>query len=94
MRTEKGPQRSGFTNSVNPTPRCRCGQTQTGKHLTFDCPLGDGLRHQLIGQRKEWAGLGGNIWIQNGPEKEDITEGGEEWFQTIYNLLATPSLIS
>ena len=28
-----------------------------------------------------------NVWTKTGPEKDDIIEGGEEWFETLYGHL-------
>ena len=88
MGTEKGPQIHIIGKAQDTT--CHCGyHTQTGDHLTFHCPTWDHIRHNLIGHRKEWEDLDNPIYIKTGPEPQDIIEGGEEWFTTLFHLLGS-----
>ena len=90
LRTEKGPQLRWLKSIGNSdTDRCKYGDKQTGAHLTFHCYLWDGARSTLIGDRENLEDLDDPIWIQSGPDKDDIIEGGEEWFSTLHGLLAT-----
>lgn len=41
-----------------------------------------------IGDRKEWSDLDFPVWIKTGPEKQDVTDGGEEWFGHLFGILA------
>ena len=90
MRTDKGPQRSWLHKiGKSDSPSCLCGHhTASGEHITFHCPTWDMQRRNLIGERKTWAELDEPIYIQTGPDKEDIIEGGEEWFGHIFGFLA------
>ena len=38
-------------------------------------------------RQTELGRLDDPIWIQTGPEKEDIIEGGEEWFGHIFGFI-------
>ena len=70
------------------SPACQCGHhKQDGYHITFTCPRAERKRVQLIGYRKTWAELDQPIWINTGPEPEDIIDGGEEWFLENFHLL-------
>ena len=71
------------------SPVCPCGHpSHNGHHVTFHCPIWAHQRTALIGARKQWADLDDPIWIKTGPDKEDIFEGGEEWFGFIFGSLA------
>ena len=90
LRTEKGPQRS-WLHKIGKSDHasCQCGHTpQIGHHIAFHCPRLHNTRLSLIGHRQEWADLDAPIYIQTGPEKEDIIEGGEEWFTTLFHLIS------
>ena len=42
------------------------------------------IGESLIGERGEWKDLNKPVWIQTGPDKDDIIEGGEELFSHIF----------
>ena len=91
LRTDRGPQRSwlhkiGKADTPN-CPRCQY-HTDSGQHITFECPTWDTLRQSLIGQRKQWADLDQAIWIKQGPDTKDIFDGGEEWFSHLFTFLS------
>ena len=88
-RTERGPQKS-WLHKIGKAPgtTCHCGHAvQTGHHLTFHCPTWDNIRTSLIGQHKDWGDLDHPIYIKTGLEKDDVIEGGEEWFTTPFSLM-------
>ena len=56
-----------------------------GQHIAFECPVTEGPRTTLIGHRKSRAELDEAIWVQ---DRDDTYDAGEEWFTTMYALLA------
>ena len=85
MRTEKG-RLHKIGNAASPP--CQCGHPyQTGHHITFSCPTWATLRTSLIGDRGDCTQLDDPVWIKTGPEKEDVFDGGEEWFGHIFGFL-------
>ena len=90
MRTNNGPQRSWLHRiGKAESPACQYGHPEaTGEHITFHCPIWDTQPKNLMGYRKTWSELDEPIWIETGPDKEDVIEGGEEWFGHIFGILA------
>ena len=78
------------SQASNRPEHCHCEHhTQTGHHLTSHCPTWDHIRHGLIGHRTNWSDLDSPIYIKRGPEKEDVIEGGEEWFSYFFDLMGS-----
>ena len=55
MRTNRGPQREWLHRLRKvESPLCDCGETQSGSHLTFHCPLHQAARLSLLGNANTW----------------------------------------
>ena len=69
---------------MHSTPQRR---DEPGLQITFNGTALETTRHDLRGHRKEWTDLDHPIWIRTAPDKEDIFDGGEEWFSYIFSFL-------
>ena len=90
LRTNRDPQNSWLhkLGKADP-PACPCGHPDaSGDHITFHCPTWATQRHNLIGYRSSWPELDNSIWVKTGPDKEDIIDGGQEWFGHNFGVLA------
>ena len=65
------------------SPRCPCGEIQSGEHIVFHCPQHNTARNALLGtERHSWESLDTPRYHEDGEEQE--TDLVEEFFSYIF----------
>ena len=85
MRTNRGPQREWLHRIRKAeSPLCPCGETQSGDHITFACPLHQAARLALLGTADHtWESLDAPRYDAEDDE-EDKIDLVEEFFGYIF----------
>ena len=85
MRANRGPQRQ-WLHRIRKTdsPLCPCGETQSGDHITFRCPVHQAARLALLGPTNHtWETLDAPRYDPD-DEEDEKTDLVEEFFSYIF----------
>ena len=88
LHTKPGPQKSWLHRlGKSADLACPCSHpTQSGKHITFECPTFKDARREFLGARTEWGELDAPVWVKEG--ENDAYDAIEAFFDFIYHQIS------